>query len=251
MTSSLKNLAILIALSMASCVNAGTITSSETVNFSFSSNTLEDYQFPNYPNPGAEASDTYGPISFTNFDNNLGTLVNAQLRLNSTASYSVTFGSWTDNWDYNSNYKQYIAVSGNSGVTHQVSIFDTGKTTVNSDSITASCSGYVTYNCHADEYKSKNISQTFNLDSMAQSVFENDLLEIDLHKFMHSDITTCYGMTSSGCQGWFNNYWAGSFTLSYTYEREKPSVRVSEPGSLALLGLGLAGLGFVRRKPRA
>jgi len=99
-----------------------------------------------------------------------------------------------------------------------------------------------------DKYRSEWALITINVfDFQDGGLFEIDTGELDLTvgasgvASLNADGTLFVSITST-----WGDFWLGDVTLSADVTAAPASV--SEPGTLALLGLGLAGLGFIRRK---
>ena len=190
-------------------------------------------------------------IQFNLFDTSMGTLTDVDLTIDSDYAFSLEgFGGpppKTD-YDFESTYSLEIDFD-NTGVTE---VFDE---TLTGSSCTSPPPGPPPTFCETDTMNSSGMfdDDLFALLGLSLSDFEDSGGTFD----MALSTMTVEGMDCVGVTRFCNttNTWSGDVHLTYTYEPntyEPNLVAIAEPGTLALFGSGLAGLGFLlRRRKRA
>lgn len=179
------------------------------------------------------------------FDSSLGTLVDVEINFLTSWSFSSTFRA-TDP------YGNFIGTggSGRSSTDMRVRLVDP-KTADNKNTVERikvvernNCNEY-SNSCRDND----NLSGDFNgsLD-WASGLTLNDFigtgdLKFSMYRNMLAKLTTC-GFNDTCVQRNRQNNWGGSVTVNYKYD-------VPEPSTLALLSLGLIGLGAGRLKKRS
>lgn len=198
-----------------------------------------------------DASDT---LSFDYFDSSLGTLTSVVMSIDS--SWYTTF-----NIDYSGPEGDGGTISG--GSTHSLqftSYADTDSGTSDLGTLSAGCSGFLpstmgaTAECHDDDDGNGTLSGdvptlfSFALDPndyIGTGTFDMLFEAFASELSCYSELTDSEG-PSPTCM--YTTSWNGSVELVYYYDEAPPEQSVPEPGTGALLGLGLAGLGLARRR---
>ena len=78
----------------------------------------------------------------------------------------------------------------------------------------------------------------------------NASFDISVEKYVNMLMTGYYGDDDWDAVGNPISNWAGSLTMRYTYDIQNGTQPVPEPSTVCLLGIGLVGLGVLRRKGR-
>lgn len=235
---------------------------------SFSLNNISNFDSGTYYI--ADSSTTSSIVSLDRFNSSLGTLTGVGVSFTSNFShhswasaydgspdyyrYSYRCGWWGTCYSYS--YDNHTVVSGTTHARLTVDLFDpNGGYAQLTDSNSISCSDYVSYSgtasCSTSEYQySTAFDGTLNVGALSLAAFTGtDPLDLRLTNeawFGYScDYWDRNGYEYDSCTGSNDVYWAGTATVRYTYDAIS---RVPEPGTLGLLGLGLVGLGVVRRR---
>ena len=209
-----------------------------------------------------------GIVSLNRFDSSLGTLTDVEISFTSAFSHysyasaydsyaeryyrSRTCGSWWSGY-YDCGYYVYnneASVSGSSSARLTVDLIDPNggiRSAFDSNPMYCRDRDYsnTTSSCSDSENDVNNpFSGTLNLTGLALTSFIGaDPIDLRLtnQATFSASCGTSYGTDS--CRGWNDVYWGGRMTVSYTY-----TTAISEPGVLGMLGLGLLGLGMMRRR---
>ena len=124
-------------------------------------------------------------------------------------------------------------------------------TEVFSYTLTASCTtGANGTHCTAEDH-SEDVTlelDLFDLLDLTLAYFEGD----GTFEFELTTMTEVGGDCSKKAVlcGGSSTMWGGTGYLTYTFDPTVPEVTVAEPGTLALFGSGLAGLGFLQLRPK-
>jgi len=239
--SDFKRLALIAAVSLsATAANAGTVSFSDSWNFGSS-------QFRDTENSaGASTRSATDQLSFSRFDSSMGTLTGVSLSFNSNWSYRS--GIYADD-GFNGFGREYAEGSGVSTQQLLFSLYDpaSGQSS-NYDSEYSSCSEWGSYSsasCANYERNSGAFNDNLDLSGINLNAWigTTDNVNVFLRELRTAEVRSCGG--DDNCNQWsWDNDWAGSASVTYTFDE----IAVPEPGSLALLGLGLLGLGASWRK---
>ncbi|MBV1921813.1 MAG: choice-of-anchor E domain-containing protein [Pseudomonadales bacterium] len=235
--SSLKKIALIATLGLfATAANAGIISYSDSWSFGSS-------QFYDSESPGQNSRTEQDHLSFSRFDSSIGILTGV----------SLTFDS---NWDYRSGIysedayngwgKEYANGSGKSSQSLSFSLYDPASAqSTKYDAEYSSCSRWGNYSnasCSNYEYNAGVFNGNLDLSGINLNAWIGDTDDVNvlLQEYRTAETTSCGG--DDDCRQYnYNDHWTGNATVTYTYSE------VPEPGTLALFGLGLAGLGASRR----
>lgn len=225
---------------------AGLVT--DSTNFNFGSISFYDYSFGSPNSLSAEHSRSQY-LFLDGFDSSLGTLTGVNISFQSQYNLSAKVSA-TDVYD------AWLHTDSTSGTARAAStmtvdlINPNGPTSNTYRSVTTGCSNssYSYPSCSSTNTSSSYFNDSINVSGIDFSQFLDTTVTLKIDQLLSALITSCD--SDSKCYGWStNNQWTGNVSVAYTFSEFTASV--SEPGTLALLGLGLVGLGISRRKAQA
>jgi hypothetical protein len=188
-------------------------------------------------NGGAmQTTDFNDVLTLAGFDTSLGTLTGVSITMSDAGTF---FGTVTNTAANNNSFSIRedvdLSVSGNSVIAGLANSLV--ETQAYSNVAPGSPQGFGTYN-------------PTNSDSVA-AVTASDIAEF-LNQNITVNVSTLTSETNLGGGGnetaSINTTADATITVTYTYTPSAPPPPVPEPASLAVLGMGLLGLGFVRTK---
>lgn len=103
--------------------------------------------------------------------------------------------------------------------------------------------------CSESDSLTGNFLEFISLRYLSLSDFIDTTLIVHLTNQLTASVANCPDLDDA-CQSIASNDWFGSVVAKYTYD-DGLSVSAPEPSSLLLMGIGLAGLGFVRLRKRS
>lgn len=236
-----KRLALIAAVSLsATTANAGTVSFSDSWDF----RALQFHDTENSSGPSTRTATDR--LSFSRFDSSLGSLTGVSLSFNSNWRYSS--GIYSDD-GYNGWGTEYAEGSGASTQRLLFSLYDPASAqSSNYDREFSSCSEWGSNSsarCTNYELNSGAFNDSLDLSGINLSAWTGttDNVNVFLRELRTAEVTSCGGDDYCRQYSWDND-WSGSAIVTYTFDE----IAVPEPGSLALLALGLLGLGASRRK---
>lgn len=220
----------------------------------------------------SDSNTTTTVVSLDRFDSSLGTLTGVEVSFTSAFnhySYASAYDSSSESyrqayscggWGWSSTcyrtvYDNETYVNGEAHAQLTVDLIDpNGGLEQAFDSNDMYCRDYNRYSgsiaCEDYEADINNVFDgTLSLGGVSLAAFiGTDPIDLKLtNKAWFSAACDTYdrGYDYDFCQGSNDTYWGGTMTVQYTYD---VVAQVSEPGTLGLLGLGLFGLGVMRRR---
>lgn len=242
------------AMALVGCTgvaNAGLIdTVSYSNGFSFGSTNVTDNESSNSNNSIAQNSQNRN-VSLSGFDSSLGTLLGVQIGFDT--NWSLTGNLQANDIDQWYNWAEQTGGSAYAGGNYSITLVDpAGASNVSAEATHLSCYNSGTWwpsnvKCSDTESDSGAFDGTMDISSIDLAEFLDDDISFNITRLLTAEITGC-GDGDDYCSVTNkNNAWAGELTISYVYDVTQPE-EVPEPGSLAMFGLGLIGLGLARRK---
>lgn len=235
-------------------VSAQAAVITDTGSFNLGANNFNDYEQQGYDNAVSTRTDT-NTVNLNGFDSSLGTLTGVSIAFDTEWSLNGKIKTWdpVDQWWIFAS--EHVAATGTAGSTMTATLTNpSGASEDEIRSVTKSCSGSgSTYaSCSSTTGISGSFDESLDLSSLSLAAFLDTTLVLEFERLLTAEVDSCgAGSTNDDkCKMInFDNDWFGNATVTYTYDAFV--VAVSEPGTLALFGLGLIGLGLARRKTNA
>jgi hypothetical protein len=236
--------AALLALGLFSAtVNATVMTQDFSESFKFKSNNkIFDYTVgkdANDVNYRTVVKDTQ-LLSMSRFDGSLGELLDVNIWFETEWNLGAVV------YSQNKKSRRKSASGAGKSISRQaVRLIDPKKEVeVNREVLRTSCRSI--RSCKDADSTSGQFNETFDLSSFTLSDFVGtDDIDFKIVRTLIADLTLCN--TRDYCyQKNKKNAWGGTVFVSYTYDDSPNSANVPEPSTLALLGMGLLGLGASR-----
>lgn len=229
--------------------HAGVI--SDTASFNLGSNNFYDYEQQGSNNPVTTRTNT-ATINLDGFDSSLGTLTGVSIAFDTDWSLNGTIQAWDhiDQWWFL--VPEHVAASGTAGSTMTATLSNpSGASEDEIRSVTRSCSGSGSFSasCSSTTGISGSFNDSLDLTSLSLAAFLDTTLVLEFERELTAEVDSCGAGSHNDdrCRMQnFGNDWLGNATVTYTYDAL--AVAVSEPGTVALFGIGLIGLGLARRR---
>ncbi|GAA3566026.1 choice-of-anchor E domain-containing protein [Marinobacter xestospongiae] len=224
---------------------ASALSISDTSSFGFGS--LEFYDKEGINNDPMEVRTRNQGLALNGFDSSMGMLTGVSIEfesdwsLKSKVAAQDNHNSWLSH-DYTNGYAKaesyfYIdMINPNAPVSASMT----------QESASCSGKGWWGASCSDSNQKTGSFDGLLDLSSLSLADFLDTVLTFDIKNVLKAEADT------SDHDTWVyaynkKNWWQGSVTVTYDYEE----YAVAEPSAVALLGLGLFGLGALRRRRQA